>query len=431
MRIAVIGDLQYSQDESIENIVEDINSIKPDITVLLGDYGDWNKYGSYEAFSAIKTVFSKLNCKNIIPLMGNHDLQYENGLGKFPKGTAAENYKKAFGFYPENQFTDCNGVRIFCINLECQPEGKVFSEYECYISDGSFSRIKEELDKSLDAPVIFITHAPPVGCKLINVPQTHLRASNAYLEQNHNYIRWVELIKTYPNIKMWFNGHYHIGHDHINSLSEINGLTFFTTGSPTSASRDEQYHSRVIDVTDNDIIVRTFNHKSRKMRSKPDYVTKKEIRKGALELFFGTKFDAGCGKVVPGGLKLGKNKRLYAQTYDGYLWEIDLDAQTVFGTLHYSRKYELDDFFCDKDYVWRICGDKAFGHRYDDPMRFMREYDIESCRFVTKDAGSIVNKDASGVFCYNGNPACSIDENTFAVAYNEDNSLYIEILERF
>ena len=51
MRIAIVGDLQYYEGENIDDIAEEIASLKPDTVILLGDYGYWDGFGCYEVFA--------------------------------------------------------------------------------------------------------------------------------------------------------------------------------------------------------------------------------------------------------------------------------------------------------------------------------------------------------------------------------------------
>lgn len=429
MRIVIIGDMQYEEGERIGSIAQDIDSLRPDIVILLGDYGTWENYGSYETFRAIREVFGGIHCQTLIPLLGNHDVQYEAGRGKYPKGTVARNYERAFGIAPVNRILEFEQFRILCVHTDVQPEALFHCIHECYVSDAHFKELKEALEERPDTPAILITHAPPVGAGLINIPQIHLRASNAWMDQDHDYMRWHHLIYHCPQIRMWFNGHYHIGHFHPDSSSQRAELSFFTTGAPTSASRDNQRHSRVLDVNGDDLRVSTYDHNLH-MLCGEDYACRLAVRRNLKEQEENP-FSTGSGRVAAGGLHLGENGRVYAHTENGYLWEIDLQTRTAMGTLHYSKKYTLDDVVLDHDFVWRICGEQAFGHRYNDPDRFMREYDYVDCRYITCDAACIKQKkrrlESPPMQC-KGRPWCRIDQNTILTSYNDaEGKLFFEI----
>lgn len=429
MRIVITGDIQYEEGEKIESIARDIDRLQPDIVILLGDYGTWENYGSYEAFQAIRDAFGSIRCQRLIPLLGNHDVQYEAGRGKYPPGTVSQNYERAFGTAPVNRILEFERFRILCVHTDVQPEALFHCIYECYVSDGHFKALREALESRPDTPAILITHAPPVGAGIINIPEIHLRASNAWMDQDHDYMRWYRLIYHCPQIRMWFSGHYHLGHFHQDSSSQKAGLSFFTTGAPTSASRDNQRHSRVLDVDGEELRVSTYDHNLHLLCGE-DYACRLGVRRDLKEEKENP-FATGCGRVVAGGLHRGENGRVYAHTSNGYLWEIDLEARAALGTLHYSKRYVLDDVITDQSFVWRICGNQAFGHRYDDPDRFMREYDYEDCHYIICDAERIRQRKRTvqnpSLAC-GGRPWCRIDEDTILTSYNDETGkLFFEI----
>lgn len=92
-------------------------------------------------------------------------------------------------------------------------------------------------------------------------------------------------------------------------------------------------------------------------------------------------FFVGSGRVSKKYIFEAINGHIFLMTDNGFLWEIDVENNICLGTIHYSKNYILDDFFVDEQYVWRICGNKKFGHRLSDRNRFMREYDYERCYF--------------------------------------------------
>lgn len=428
MRIAIVGDLQYEKGEDISHVADDIEGLNPDVVILLGDYGYWDGFGTYEVFSEVAKEFERVNCKYFVPIIGNHDVQNEAGERLIKSGTVAKNYKKAFGRSPENQILEFENFRIFCIHTEVQKKGDFYFEYECYLSDETLDMVKAELDKYPDKPVIMITHAPPAGCGLITVPMVHVRAANAYLNQDHGYEKWMGLARDYRQIVMWFSGHYHMGHYYKDSNVVTDGIAYFTTGSPTSGTRDGQRHTRVIDADGAKIEVKTFDHDTKELSKNPDYVFEvgKKRNKKQDKKVTGI-FSAGCGKVVEGGMKAGNNGKIYAMTDNNMLWEIDIVDKIALGTIHYSDKYRLDGFITDENYIWCICGEYAFGHRYTDINRFMREKDWENCIFITKNKTDIVSG-AEDEISYKGRVACETDNGLICSAFNdEEGKLWFEV----
>lgn len=428
MRIVIVGDLQYQRGENISPIVDDIAGLNADTVILLGDYGYWDGFGTYEVFSEIANQFERIGCKYFVPIIGNHDVQNEAGERLIKSGTVAENYKKAFGMNPESQILEFENFRIFCIHTEIQKKGDFYFEYECYISDETLDMVKNELDKYPDKPVIMITHAPPAGCGLITVPMVHVRAANAYLNQDHGYEKWMNLARDYRQIVMWFSGHYHMGHYYDDSSVVTDGIAYFTTGSPTSGTRDGQKHTRVLDADNTKITVRTFDHDTKKLLENPDYVldlNKRRNEKQAKEII--GIFSAGCGKVVENGLIAGNNGKIYAMTDNDMLWEIDIIDKIALGTIHYSDKYALDGFTIDENYIWRFCGEYAFGHRCTETNRFMREKDWEGCVFETKNRADIICEKSNGIR-YKERVACQTKNGMICSAFNDkEGKLWFEI----
>ncbi len=428
MRIAIVGDLQYEKGESISGIIDDINTLNPDNIIFLGDYGYFDGYGSPENFMDFAVAFKKLNCKNYIPLLGNHDWPWESGGRKLAKGTVISGYTKAFGYPPKNRFLDFGTFCVFCINID-SPEMKDFKNpQECYVSDADFAEIKAELEKVPDKPVIMITHAPPVGCALLTAPEVHIRYCNGYLDQKHDYTRWAELALKYRKIIMWLCGHYHIGHRHDGSMSIRDGLAYFLTGSATSLCRDGQRHTRVIDFDGKTFRVRTYDHDKKVILEDDDYICGVKIR-GAAELpTIEGEFSAGCGRVVKNGLKSGKGDTVYAMTDNGYLWEINLLGKAALGTLHFSEKYKLDGFETDGVHVWRRCGGHIFRQVCTDPKRFMRQCDYKDCNFTEVDESDIRRHD--DITECGGRPACTVGE-YICTSYNDvDGRLYFEVTKK-
>ncbi|MBQ7915452.1 MAG: metallophosphoesterase family protein [Firmicutes bacterium] len=428
MRVVLVGDLQYRAGEKIDHIVDEINTLEADAVIVLGDYAYGEIFGAYEAFDTIAQAFKNLNCGTFIPMVGNHDVQHEAGECIYPNGRAAANYEKAFGKKPCNQVLEFEDFRVFIIHSDSQKKGDCWTVNECYVSDEHFDQIKAQLEKDPEKPAIMVTHAPIVESGLLTVPQTHVRATNAYMDQDHGYQRWIDLADEYRQIIMWFNGHYHMGHHHRDSMNVRDGLVYFVTGCATSASRDGQHHTRVVDVNHGEIIVSTYDHDSKCISE--DYRQSLEVRpQQREERPITKKFAAGCGAVVSGGLKVGKNSMVYAQTDNDYLWEIDTVHGIANGTLHYSDKDILETYTIDETCVWRVCGDKIYSHAYREKQRFMREKDWEKCVFK-EDVRANLPPDLGETFIYQGHQACRIGDDMICFTYNDaDGRLYFETVK--
>ena len=120
MRIAIIGDLQNDTSEHIKCAIDDIKALKPDYVITLGDYGMYGDIGTFKGFSDIADAFKDFPLKQYVPLLGNHDVQHENGETKFKAGTIYKNYTDAFGFPPENTIIETENFAICCVHLNPQ-----------------------------------------------------------------------------------------------------------------------------------------------------------------------------------------------------------------------------------------------------------------------------------------------------------------------
>lgn len=427
MRIAVVGDLQYRKGEDITEIAQDISALEADTVIIVGDYGYWDGFGSYEVFSDIENAFRKVKCRQFLPLLGNHDVQFEAGEVYMKKGTVAANYQQAFGQAPENRLLDFGSFQILCIHMEPQPKEDFCFLYECYVSDAHIEEIRRMLREN-DKPTIIIAHAPPVGTDLLTVPMTHVRAANAYMNQDHGYEKFRDLTREFRQIILWFSGHYHIGHSYPDSMAIRDDLAYFVTGSASSGTRDGLRHTRIIEEKDGVLTVLTYDHDLKRILPEPDYCCPAQKR-GELQLKPRKRFSAGCGKILMDGLKFGANGRVYAMTDNNILWEIDIVDGFAAGAIHYSDKYHLDGFAVDEEYIWRFCGDKAFGHRYSDLHRFMREKDLEDCRFIERERSSVRTTEPSDTV-FRSRASCRVSDTQICTAYNDGNGkLWFELID--
>ena len=170
MRIAIIGDLQNDTIDNIKKVAEDISALSPDYVIAVGDYGMYDTMVTYENFSEIAKAFLDVKCKEFVPLLGNHDVQFENGEIKYAPGTVYKNYTDAFGFSPDNRIIETDSLVICCVHLNPQTKERYIHINECTVSDDRFEDIKDRLGRINDKPVIMITHTPPACAEILCVP---------------------------------------------------------------------------------------------------------------------------------------------------------------------------------------------------------------------------------------------------------------------
>jgi 3',5'-cyclic AMP phosphodiesterase CpdA len=349
MRIVVLGDFHLDAEEMnlSKMAMEDAAAVSADLIVPLGDFGCKSHIGHV---SGIEQSYELLTITGtrLRPILGNHDLQRESGDGIQPKGTMEACLTRLFRLESAYGVEEYGNFRLFYLCCEPQPEDSCFQLQECYISDRQFAWFESKLEERPGIPAIVFAHAPPLGSGLRTVPDVHVRATNAYLDQNHHSHRWKLLLASRSEVKMWFSAHYHLSHYYPDSHTVLYDTHFFMTGVHGSATRDGGRQSRVIDITENGISVSTLDHITRRLSGEPDweYAGRLEHWPSAgksdsiqppqnaqpycLKL---AEVHVGEAGQASDQIMLIHENLCYVSTFDGFLWEaLPLD-RSVMGTL--------------------------------------------------------------------------------------------------
>lgn len=364
----------------------DIAACSPDFMVLLGDYGSNETIGTIAGLEQVHNYIKPINAQ-LMPILGNHDLQLEDGHHNQLPGTMVEAFKRIFELDRTYYVKELAGLRLFFISTENQPPDAPYYLQECFVSDTQFSWIIDQLNKRPEVPCIFFTHAPPAGSKLKTVPEVHVRATNAYLDQNHNPYRWYELIKNHPQIVMWFCAHYHLGHTHPEAMSCLFGTTFFNVGVHGNVTRDGKRQSRIIDTNGSEVSVNTLDHGLRSVSKTADWylptglariiTDKVNLQTGCrrssesvkictsdinsfdlpdTKLRCEKKLPVSGSSINPGGIVHIDNKRCLVATANGYLWNLNLAHEVNLGTFHMGT--ELSGAVIARDGLWKSWGNE-------------------------------------------------------------------------
>jgi Icc-related predicted phosphoesterase len=404
LRIAVIGDfhIKVEELELSERAMKDINQAKPDLVVALGDFGCHKQIGH---ISGMKQSFDllALTGARVRPILGNHDLQRESGKGPQAKGTMEAEMKKLYHLDSAYSVEEYPGFRLFFLSGDPQPESSCYQIQECYISDQQFGWFTEKLAERPGVPAIIFTHAPPLGTGLRTVPDVHIRATNAYLDQNHDPYRWKKLLYSYPQISLWFSAHYHLSHDYSDSHSVVGYTIFFTTGVHGSASRDGGRQSRIIDILEDGVKVSTIDHRLGSLRKEPDWqkhgaigswdqssMQQKDEGSEVWDIVEGSgKVDSkgcsigskGCSKYAEVRVGIQGNgfnqivvvdeTRCYVASEEGYLWETEPVHRSVMGTLH--KGSPVTGAIEAGGEIWWASGNRISAASLKDPWRFTRQ----------------------------------------------------------
>jgi hypothetical protein len=249
------------------------------------------------------------------------------------------------------------------------------------------------------------THAPPIGCGLRTVPGVHVRATNAYLDQNHDSTRWLRLMQETPEIVVWFSAHYHLGHGYPDSQTTRWGTSFFITGVHGSATRDGERLSRIMDISEQAIRVMTLDHRQGTILPKADWefsgtlgdlfgkkqkLLSETVQAPASEVALPT-----CLKVCPlgdgqplvnGTTHLGGDRWMVAAD-DGYVWECDVSSEAVLGTLHLGSA--VSGLSSGREQTAYVADNKLYWTTNDDLWRFSREpVDMKSKPYFNLENGA-------------------------------------------
>ncbi|MBW4084313.1 metallophosphoesterase [Paenibacillus sp. S150] len=392
MRILVLGDfhIDRQQPELTERAMEDAARTSPDLVIPLGDFGRNGLIGTPEGIEEAKGYLDTIGVP-LRPIMGNHDLERESA-GKQPKGTMEAAFLRLFGQSEPYGVLEFKEWRLFFASTEPQPEDSCYDVQECYVTDAQFNALVVKLKERPGVPVIFFTHAPPIGCGLRTVPRVHVRSTNAYLDQNHDPYRWLELVRAFPEIVMWFSAHYHLSHAYTNSHTEVHGTHFFLTGVHSSCTRDGKRQSRILELDSGGVSVRTLDHSSRQITPEGSFewqgrpggmaeipAKPSGVSQGAPQDLSAAAAPAvrlirecpvGEAPSVPYGVVSLPHNRYLVGTGDGFSWEAEPDTSAVLGTLHLGPP--LRSITATAGICW-LAWDRSLGYSdLSSPWRFVR-----------------------------------------------------------
>jgi hypothetical protein len=377
MRIIVLGDFHLSpaQPQIADQAMEDINALRPDLVVPLGDFGSDGKIGSPQGIAEAWRHLRKLRAP-LRPILGNHDLQQESGGRREPYSMSRE-LQKTSGGETGSRFLEFENFRLMFVATDPQPADSCWQIQECYVSLPQFRALMETFRQRPGVPVIVFSHAPPLGCGLRTVPKVHVRATNAYLDQNHDPQRWQALYREHAEFVLWFSAHYHLGHDHPDSTTDICGTHFFQTQIHGLQTRDGTRQSRVLDIAPESVVVSTLDHIERRLTRKSQWrfggPLEMLVRSKAAKISGGcrTEFSIALSDApLRGCLRAISDDRLLIGTADGFLWEAELSSRSVRGTLHIGPT--LASVAVTESEVWRAWDNKIACVPRDDLSRFIR-----------------------------------------------------------
>lgn len=320
MRIALIGDLQYwmPYEENLDFKMKQVSAKNPDFAVMMGDFGG-SKMRSREGYVETKEHLDLIGCPYQV-IFGNHDVEYTSDYCN--DFDPAATCRDVFGIEPHGAFV-MNGVLVICVTIERQPLDNMRTIHAVYVSENQFAWIEDQLKAHPDMPTILITHAPMIGSGLRCDRPLHCAALDTYIDQTYDPGRWTELLRRFPQIKVWCSAHYHLGHDYDTAITNKNGVIHISCGVMTCCSRDTSKHTRILDITDDKkLIVSTLDHNDDaklKLDATIDLTGKNPP--------FGRIAPVVYGEILLGDDRaervwfLEEKRRYYLSTANGLLWE--------------------------------------------------------------------------------------------------------------
>lgn len=257
MRIALIGDLQYSAAERpfVAGEMERIASLRPDYAVFLGDHAG-QRLGRLGGLLDLKSQMERLGCP-YHALLGNHDVECAPG-GYFDDAPSAD-YRSVFGRDPWRAEV-MDGVLFVFVSVERQPRELMRTVNGVYVGDWQFRWLEDQLRAHAGVPTLIFSHAHAAGAGIRVAPPLHCAAADTYLDQTYDALRWRELPRRFPQIRAWFSAHLHMGHDYDTAISERGGTTHVSCGVFVEGSRDSKHHTRFIETDCDALRVLTLDH---------------------------------------------------------------------------------------------------------------------------------------------------------------------------
>jgi len=269
-RFCAIADCHFGARTAFadQGVIEDINRLAPDYTLVLGDISGPPDTGGPEATRRAVALLRglKMPWRNII---GNHDLEFE---GLETDRDCILMWLREHGYKLPWHREDRGPLTFLLVSTERFRE-HVVQPHEVYLTPRQFAWLDNELRRCANRPVVVASHAPILGSGVCVKPELHVRAGNAYLNQNHVPGQFLELAYRHRNVLFWFSGHSHLSHNQPDAITQVLGIHFVHVGTTSvEQAREIKRHSRVVDIEPERVVIRTFDHDKRALDASLDFV---------------------------------------------------------------------------------------------------------------------------------------------------------------
>ncbi|HET6883136.1 MAG TPA: metallophosphoesterase, partial [Pirellulales bacterium] len=258
-RFAVLGDLHYEtpQDGDYRAARAQLLTAKPDAVFQLGDQGGYSHCGTWQSFMEGLDFLRGFDLP-FATLMGNHDME---GPEYSSDAETVAAWCEAFGTAVPYREIDLGHAVALCLSTT-RFRGNRGCCHEVFIDDAQLAWFATALARHRQRPIFVFSHAPVMGSGLRVLQNIHLKCPNAWLNHTDRPERFISLVRSNPQIKLWFSAHNHLGHDYPDSISRVGHCTFVHTGVIGEVSRDGRRHSRLVDHDRRGYVLSTFDHRT-------------------------------------------------------------------------------------------------------------------------------------------------------------------------
>ena len=262
-RLLIVGDLHYetAQQEQLERARQQLRALSPTAVVSLGDQGGYSHCGTRLSFEEGCDYFSGFGVP-FYPLIGNHDME---GAEFKRDEEAVAAWCEIFGRVRPYTLIDW-GVAVGITLSQTSFRANEGSHHEVHIDDEQFDWFAQMVQAQRHRPIFVFSHAPILGSGLRVLQDLHLKGPNAYLNHYTHPEKFIELVQANPQIKLWFSGHNHLGHDYNDTITRVGECTFVHTGVIGDHTRDGRRQSRYLTFDAAGFALHTFDHEAGSLR---------------------------------------------------------------------------------------------------------------------------------------------------------------------
>lgn len=260
--MAVLGDLHLEPAHMhlFEEARSQLRAAMPDAArsrvVQLGDLGGYRDApGSLACFRTAADYMNGFKVPYRL-ITGNHDLE---GAEFQDDESNLAAWRETFG---QNHYWAQRVGSLLAIGLSTvRFRSNTHSVHEVHIDDQQLEWFEATLEANRGVPVAVFTHAPPIGSGLRVVERVHVKNRCAWLNHSSsNAGRFVQLCEKYPNVALWFSGHFHLSQNYLDSISVVGRCAFVQTGVIGECHRDGNRQSRLLRFDDHGYELFTVDH---------------------------------------------------------------------------------------------------------------------------------------------------------------------------